>query len=144
MARGRGVAYLFVRTPTTQRNLQRVTASADQRVQVQAEATGRSVIHADLGESVTRADGRVVRARIERAAAGDRVDAPNGEVTVRHLETATALIDVVGDSPTSSTAATQKIGASIEVRLLVDPTTLSVGDDMPFRAYVDGDKAPGG
>jgi hypothetical protein len=69
---------------------------------------------------------------------------PGGVARVRVLRSATALLRVQNaeGSPVHDTTATSKSGQNVEIRPLMDPTTMLPGSDLPVRVYVQGVAAP--
>ncbi|MBI5865929.1 MAG: DUF4198 domain-containing protein [Planctomycetes bacterium] len=71
--------------------------------------------------------------------------APPDKQRVRCRSAAAALIRATpsGQASESSAVATSKSGQPAEIRMFLDPTRCTVGDTLPFKVYIDGDKAPG-
>ena len=58
-----------------------------------------------------------------------------GEVSVRRVESAKALVRVSADGPEPVSIANSKTGQAVEIRPLLDPTLLTPGGDLPLKIY---------
>lgn len=61
----------------------------------------------------------------------------DGEVSVRRVESAKALVRVSSGGPEPVSIATSKTGQAVELRPLLDPTRLSPGGDLPVKVYAE-------
>ncbi|MCC7387873.1 MAG: hypothetical protein IT431_03805 [Phycisphaerales bacterium] len=58
-----------------------------------------------------------------------------GEVSVRRVESAKALVRVSAEGAEPVSIATSKTGQAVEIRPLLDPTMLTPGGDLPLKIY---------
>ena len=135
------IHHFFARTAWTQENRDTLAAGQDGLTAGwAAELPGVMVLGCDLsprvevvpGESFSAFVGRVLPSS-RRAAFGALPAA--GEVSVRRVESAKALVRVeaAGEQPVS--VATSKTGQAVEIRPLMDPTALAPGGDLLLKIY---------
>jgi hypothetical protein len=136
------IHHFFARTAWTQENRDTLAGDGEDGLTAgwTAELPGVMVLGCDLSprvEVVTASSfsafvGRVLPSS-RRAAFGALPAA--GEVSVRRVESAKALVRVeaAGEQPVS--IATSKTGQAVEIRPLMDPTALAPGGDLLLKIY---------
>lgn len=118
------VARIMVREGEGQRDLT-LPADAD-ALKITFEKPGYALVALDVGPAAAR-------------------NQPDSWRQVTHC--VKLVIRVEGNAPTTqtpeplqTTAIAAKLGSRIEILPLIDPTRLRVGNDLPVRVYLDGDK----
>lgn len=119
------VARIMVREGEGQRDLT-LPADAD-ALRITFEKPGYALVAIDVGPAAAR-------------------NRPDSWRQVTHC--VKLVIRVEGNTPSTqameppqTTAIAAKLGSRIEILPLIDPTRLHVGNDLPIRVYLDGDKA---
>ena len=148
------IDWLFVRAPGAQENRENVgprDAKAD-FIDVSLSKPGVTLVALDTRPAETTCTGKQFKTfgrRTMPSEAYNRVIAAiadTAQVRTRRIESAKTLVRVADPAgkPTSHSAVAQsKTGQAVEIRPLADPTMVSVGSDLPVRAYVEGDKQVG-
>ena len=149
------IDWLFVRVAGTQENLheKRVqpARAQDDFLRVGLTRPGITLIGFDTTPTVTQMRGGDLQAflgrYVEPASLPDPRPAfgPAAVLKVRRIESTKTLVRVEGGEAgrTPSATAQSKSGQAVEIRPLADPTMVTVGSDLPLRAYVRGSKQAG-
>lgn len=147
---GGRVQHFFARTGSTQENRDDLApAPADEtETSWPAREPGILVLGLDLEPALERIDAADFAAFIDRAVGstppeGRRALAGVQTVSFVRVESAKALVRVGGDRQPSPVA-TSKTGQTVEIRPLMDPTTLLPGSDLAVRLYAKIPGAAGG
>lgn len=141
-AKDRSVEYLFVRGHAGQENLDRPTPDAAGNLSATLPDPGAVLIGYDLApwtHVLTQADLDLLADEVFAGYAGAR---PAPGAKVRRVVCGKILTRAMDQNPEPSSVATSKTGQAAELRPYFDPTLTMVGGHMPFRMYIDGDKAP--
>lgn len=139
--------WFFARSAGEQQNLQALAPLGRPEPRVQIGRQDATVIGLDLRPTIVTAPAAAI-ARLAKTA--DTVGEPDAaevantaSVRVRHYVSAKSIIRPAGARRTPSATVMSKTGQPAEIRLLADPTALTLGSDLPIRVYVHGDKAGG-
>ncbi|VAX39408.1 hypothetical protein MNBD_PLANCTO03-2146 [hydrothermal vent metagenome] len=150
------VEHFFARTAWTQENRDTLAAGKTDRADKTpaplgrdsgttiaawpAELPGVLMLGCDFAPRFERVSAESFRAFVDRVLPVSRRTAlgsipSEGEVTLRRVESAKALVEVeaAGERPVS--IATSKTGQVVEIRLLMDPMHAEVGSDIAVRVY---------
>jgi len=137
--------WLFIRTAGTQEN--RSNADLPKPGSLDAapltlEVPGAALIGLDLAPRLSTWSPEAFTTFA--AAAGNADLCPTSPTLVEHLVSAAALLRITpaGAHATPDSTATSKSGQSVEIRPLMDPTTLLPGSTLAVRLYLLGDALP--
>lgn len=142
------VHWMFIRTGGTQENRQGATEDGRRRVSFDALIPGVNMVGVDFEPRMVEVGGKELAAfaaanlteesrallRTEHAAGG----------TIRRVESCKTLVRVhgPGEELAATDVGTGKSGQAFEIRPLFDPTG-RLGDVLPVRVYVGGEKVAG-
>ena len=138
-----GATWCFVRGAGFQENLHDLASAPEEggAVALALEHAGVNLVGVELPARMEDVPApRFSRFLRERVGLEDETPGDQDSVRVRRVESLKALVTVVGEGPVAghSSMALSKTGQAVEIRLLADPTTVTVGADVPVRTYVEG------
>ncbi len=139
--------WFFARSAGEQQNLQALAPFGRPEPRVQIGRDDATVIGLDQRPAIVTAPAAPI-ARLAKTAdaagePGAAEVADTASVRVRHYVSAKSIIRPAGARRAPSATVMSKTGQPAEIRLLADPTALTLGSDLPIRVYVQGDKAGG-
>lgn len=145
------IGHFFARTAWTQENRDTLGADADAGPVATwtADLPGVLMLGCDLAPRVELVPAAAFAAFVERVLPESRradvgAIADEGEVEIRRVESAKTLVRVeaAGQDPVS--IATSKSGQAVEIRPLMDPTSVVLGSDLAVRIYASIPGSAGG
>jgi hypothetical protein len=148
------IDWLFIRAPGTQENREDVGPRDPQGnfIEVALTKPGVTLIALDTKPTETTVAGKQFKAFARRTLPSTAYDAAiagiadAAQVRTRQIESAKTLVrvaDPTGKPASHSAVAQSKTGQAVEIRPLADPTMVTIGSDLPVRAYVGGSKQVG-
>ncbi len=143
------IDWLFIRAPGTQKNRENVGPrnANDNFINVPLTKPGVTMIALDTKPVEVILTGKQFKAFVRRTMPGEAYGniiagiADTVRIHTRRIESAKTLVRVAdpkGKPASHSAVAQSKTGQAVEIRPLADPTMVTVGSDLPVRAYVQG------
>lgn len=138
-----GMTHFFARTAWTQENRDTLDAAEGEpgAARWTTELPGVLMLGCEFAPRVETVSAESFGAFLGRALPASRRGAAGaglaatGEIAVRRVESAKTLVRVVAEGEQPVSIATSKTGQAVEIRPLVDPTTLVPGGDLLVKIY---------